>query len=175
MDFDSDEKLFGNAVEFAKHRGISQGYVSQLKKRGYLVLTNDGLIDFKASDRRLTALIDLNRAVGQKFRKQLPADALAHTPASSGSIGRVLSASFDRSLVPAASLVAKHLGVSAHQALEVMEIAILALWSAADIELDDEIEIPAGGTFAALMTDRPGVVRVVEHMMTVPGTVRAEG
>lgn len=172
---ESDEKLFGNATEFAKYRGISQGYVSTLRKKGYLVFTHDGLIDFKASDRRLAAMIDPNRAVGQRARRLTLPSGLGDEPAIDQAIGRVLADSLDECLVPAAAMVSRHLGITPSAALEVVELVVLRMWAAVDGQLGDELAIPARGAFGALLSDRAGLVRLVAALSSQLGPLRVGG
>lgn len=42
----------GSQAEYARSRGVSRGVVTEEKKAGRLVFTDDGLVDFEASDRR---------------------------------------------------------------------------------------------------------------------------
>lgn len=50
-----------NQTQFAKHIGVSKGYVTQLKQAGRIVMTQDGLVDVEASESRIKETEDANR------------------------------------------------------------------------------------------------------------------
>ena len=50
-----------NQTQFAKHLGVSKGYVSQLKSAGRMVFAENGLVDVEASILRIQQTQDENR------------------------------------------------------------------------------------------------------------------
>jgi transcriptional regulator with XRE-family HTH domain len=64
-----------NQTEFAKHMGVTKGYVSQLKQAGRLVFAQDGKVDVEASKLRITETEDPNRDdVKERHAKERGAD-----------------------------------------------------------------------------------------------------
>lgn len=50
-----------NQTEFARHMGVSKGYITQLKDAGRLVFSADGKVDVEASELRIRETADPNR------------------------------------------------------------------------------------------------------------------
>lgn len=50
-----------NQTQFAKHIGVTKGYITQLKQAGRLVMAENGLVDVEASQLRIKETEDANR------------------------------------------------------------------------------------------------------------------
>lgn len=58
MSPESTDRLVLSLADYAEHRGVSKPTVSQYKREGRLVLTDDGQVDVVASDALLAATLD---------------------------------------------------------------------------------------------------------------------
>lgn len=59
---------------FARHRGVSRPTVTEYKQRGLLVMTDEGLVNVKASEERLAEHLDPGKG-GDRSGKEKPAAA----------------------------------------------------------------------------------------------------
>jgi hypothetical protein len=67
-------------AEFARIMGYARSYVTQLKKEGRLVLSEQGLVDVEASKTKIAATADPNREdVSQRHQKARDGETQKHT------------------------------------------------------------------------------------------------
>lgn len=66
------ETLLMTQAEFARHRAVARSTVNEYKKKGWLVMTDEGLVNVVASEKLLADNLDPTRG-GDRTRAQKPA------------------------------------------------------------------------------------------------------
>ena len=65
-------KKFMTQAEFSRHRGVSRATVSEYKKKGLLIFTDDGRVDVAASEAKLDSSLDPSRGGDRSGRDVKP-------------------------------------------------------------------------------------------------------
>ncbi|MDO9105207.1 MAG: hypothetical protein Q7U57_09630 [Methylovulum sp.] len=88
--------------EFAKHLGVARSYITELKAKGHLVMTDDGLVDAEASISRMAALKDpakqavADRHQAERQKKHSDGQEKPETSGTSGNLYQVSRATKEK-------------------------------------------------------------------------------